>query len=118
MSLAAIQDNLVKTSLVQQTQTRSDDVGRAQEIAHVALQREHDRREDQVVISAQQKNEHGIRSDEERRKEEERRRRKKGGGAQGGSPETDSAAEDLSNPDSPAPLAGDRTVMRRINVVI
>jgi hypothetical protein len=117
MSLAAIQDNLVKTSLVQQTQTRSDDVGRAQEIAHVALQREHDRREDQVVISAQQKNEHGIRSDEERRKEEERRRRKKDGGAQGDSPETDPAA-DPSNPDSPAPLAGDRTVMRRINVVI
>ena len=117
MSLAAIQDNLVKTSLVQQTQTRGDDVGRTHEAAQVSLQREHDRQEDQVVISSQRKDEHGIRPDDERRKEGEKRRRKKGDDA---SEEEREAERPPACELVPAPegYAGARPEMRRINVVI
>ncbi|MDR1535961.1 MAG: hypothetical protein LBU64_12860 [Planctomycetota bacterium] len=112
MSLAAIQDSLVKTSLVQQTQTREDGIGRGQEIASVNIQRELSRQEDQVVIGLRQKEEHGIRPDEERQKEGKsgRRGRKRGD-------DSDSEREEkgeFSGDSDP----GLRPVMRSINIVV
>lgn len=74
MSLAAIQDNLIKTSLVQQTQSRSEDVSRGQEIGMQADLKEQSRQEDQVVIHSKESSEAGVRDEEKdrrRRKEEE-----------------------------------------------
>lgn len=114
MSLSAIQDNLVKTSLVQQTQARGDDVNRGQEIAQAAAQREHDRQEDQVVIMTRQKEQSGIRADEEREKEEKRKKR------QEEEEEEQEKAEETS--DKPGEggegETGTRMMMRRINIVI
>lgn len=68
MSLAAIQDNLMKTSLVQQTQTKSDDVSRGQEIAMQAEVKEQSRREDQVVLESSKKGDAELRDEEKERK--------------------------------------------------
>lgn len=67
MSLAAIQDSLVKTSLVQHTQAKGDDVNRSQEIAMVAQQRELNRQEDQVVIHSREAEQNGLRDEEKKR---------------------------------------------------
>ncbi len=105
MSLAAIQDNLVKTSLVQQTQARNDDVNRSQETAALASQREVNRQEDQVVIHTREAEHRNVRSDEE--KEQERRRKKEQ------EEEEEESREDGEEEDS-----GPRARMRRINIVI
>lgn len=76
MSLSAIQDNLVKVNLVQQTQTKTDDVARGQEIHQAVNRREQDRQQDEVVLMTQQKEEHGIR-DEERERGESGRKKKR-----------------------------------------
>lgn len=103
MSLAAIQDNLLKTSLVQQTQSRSDDIGRGQEIANQATTREQARQADQVVIHTQQKEGGGI-TDEER----ERRRREEEEEEREYAEEEETEEEDN----------GPRARMRTINIVI
>lgn len=72
MSLSAIQDNLVKTNLVQQTQTKSDDVMRGHENAAAAVQKEDGRQQDQVVLSTREAEHKGVRADEEKEKERER----------------------------------------------
>ena len=113
MSLSAIQDNLVKSNLVQQTQARGDDVARGQEIAQAAAQREHDRQEDQVVIQTRQRDQDGIRSDEEREKE---------GGKKKRQDEDEDGAEESRDEkrldDEKGEEGGTRAVMRRINIVI
>jgi hypothetical protein len=111
MSLAAIQDNLVKTSLVQHTQTQGDGVVRGQEIANVTIQRELDRQEDQVVISLRQKEEHGIRPDEDREKERGGKKHGKGGKNSQNDPDGPTDGDESAEP-------GTREVMRRINIVI
>ena len=78
MSVGIIQDNLVKTSLVQQNQSRVDDIARGQELGQTAAQREDSRQADQVVLSSQSKEEHGVRTDEEREPDEPRKRKKRG----------------------------------------
>lgn len=112
MSLSAIQDSLVKTSLVQQTQTRGDDIQRGQEIGQTAAQREHDRQEDQVVIHSKESEQAGIRPDEEKEKEGRKRQEEE---------EEEEAQEENveseENPDDPD-KQGTRMVMRRINIVI
>lgn len=114
MSLSAIQDNLVKTSLVQQTQTRGDDVARGQEIAQTAAQREHDRQGDQVVLMSQQKEQAGIKTDEEREKEEGRKKKRR---QEEEEEEREEARDDGPRGESPAG-GGTREVMRRINIVV
>ena len=108
MSLSAIQDNLVKTNLVQQTQTRGDDVARGQEIGQVAQQRENDRQGDQVVLMTRQAEQQGIRTDEEREKEEQRKKKKRQ------EEEEAEAANETEGKDSAATDAP-RARMRRIN---
>lgn len=107
MSLSAIQDNLVKTTLVQQTQSRGDDVNRGQEIAQAASQREHDRREDQVVIHSREAEQRGVRSGEER--ERQRRQREE---------EEEQEEKDESSEESGEDETGTRVRMRRINIVV
>ncbi len=103
MSLSAIQDNLLKTNLVQQTQTKGDDVVRGQENAVAAVQKEENRRQDEVVLSTRETEQQGI-HDEDRggrgqeREDEERERR-----------EREEEDEDENAP---------RARMRRINIVI
>lgn len=116
MSLSAIQDNLVKTNLVQQTQSRVDDIARGQEIAQTAAQREHDRQGDQVVLMAQQKEQQGIRADEEREKEGRKKREEE---------EEEENAEETPEEETPENAeggdpskTGTRMVMRRINIVV
>ena len=77
MSLSAIQDNLVKTNLVQQTQSRSDEVARSQHIAQVAAQAEEDRRKDQVVLMTQHAEQTNINPDEERAREEQKKKKRR-----------------------------------------
>ena len=76
MSLSAIQDNLVKTNLVQQTQSRPDEVARSQHISQVAAQAEQDRRGDQVVIMSQRAEQANINPDEERARQEQERKKR------------------------------------------
>ncbi|MCD8349362.1 MAG: hypothetical protein LUC93_01955 [Planctomycetaceae bacterium] len=106
MSLAAIQDNLVKTSLVQHTQTRNDDVNRGQENAALAHQREVNRQEDQVVIHTKETEHQNVRTDEER----ERRRRKR--------EEEKEEEEAVLEEGEEEGEDGPRARMRRINIVI
>ncbi len=113
MSLAAIQDNLVKTSLVQHTQTRGEDVARGQEIAQALAQRERNRQEDQVVISTHQTEQERIRADEERKKEERRKKRK-----QEEEENVEEAAEQAADAPADPAETGTRVMMRRINIVI
>lgn len=113
MSLVAIQDNLVKVSLVQQTQTRGDDVARGQEIAQTASQREHNRQEDQVVIHTRETENQGIRADEQREKEQRKKRRGQNGEAGEENREESENAEA-----TPAAETGTRVMMHRINIVI
>lgn len=79
MSLSAIQDNLVKVNLVQQTQTKADDVARGQEIHQVVNRKEQDRQHDEVVLMTQQKEEHGIRDEERERGESGRKKKRQNG---------------------------------------
>jgi|GEM_PF-2278916 hypothetical protein len=109
MSIGAIQDNLVKTSLVQQTQSKGDDVLRGQEIGQVASQKEHDRQQDQVVLQLRQKEEHGIRRDEERDKEGEKKRRQD---------EQDEGDKKKPKDDEPEEESGARARMRTINIIV
>lgn len=104
MSLAAIQDNLIKSSLVQTIQARSDDVNRSQETAALAHQREINRQEDQVVIHTREAEQRGV-TDEE--KERERRRKKR-----------EEEEEDNLQEDGEEEENGPRARMRRINIVI
>jgi hypothetical protein len=104
MSLSAIQDNLLKTNLVQQTQTKGDDVVRGHENAVAAVQKEENRRQDEVGLSTRESEQKGVRSDEEkgngqgRDDDEEKERREK---------------EEEDEEDT-----GPRARMRRINIVI
>lgn len=76
MSLSAIQDNLVKTNLVQQTQARGDEVHRSQQIAQTTAQAaEHDRQHDQVVLMTRSKEQHTINPDEQRERQEQEKKR-------------------------------------------
>ena len=106
MSLSAIQDNLVKTNLVQQTQSRGDEVARSQSISQVAAQAEHDRQQDQVVLMAQQTEQLGIRPDEERAREEQRKKKRRQANGDDADKEEEEAAT--------APHAE----MHRINIVV
>ena len=113
--LAAIQDSLVKTSLVQQVQGHNEGVSNGQEIAHAAIQRQLDREEDQAGISLMQKEEHGIRRDEERNPGGggKKRDRNGGGGKASESAEKEPGAEEDRGKD-----AGMRPAMHRINIVV
>ncbi len=108
MSLSAIQDNLVKTTLVQHTQTKVDDVNRSHENAVLAKQHEMNRQEDQVVIQSRQSDEEkGLKPDDEK----ERRRRR---GEEREAEDREKADEDEEE-EGPG---GPRAKMRRINIVI
>jgi hypothetical protein len=111
--LAAIQDSIVKTSLVQQTQGRNEGVNNGQEIANAAVQQELDREEDQVVISLRRKEENGIRPDEERNPG--------GGGNKGRDGRGDASKNGEKEPDTEedhGKETGMRPTMRRINIVV
>lgn len=114
MSLSAIQDNLVKVNLVQQTQTRGDDVTRSQEIFQTAMQREQDRQGDQVVLMTHQTEQEGIRADEEREKEEQKKKKKR---EEEEEERAAQAADTAENGDAPSD-ARPRAAMHRINIVI
>lgn len=113
MSLAAIQDNLVKVNLVQQTQTRNDDVAKSQEIFQTAIQREQDRQGDQVVLMTHQTEQKIIRPDDEREKEE-RKKKKREDGEEEGAEQAPGAPEKGDVPSDGHPRAS----MRRINIVV
>ncbi len=109
MSLAAIQDNLVKTTLVQHTQSKADDVSRSQESSILAKQQEDNRQVDQVVIHSRQTDEEkNLKADDE--KEKERRRRK--------GRDRDTEAREKNEDDDEDGPGGPRARMRRINIVI
>lgn len=102
MSLSAIQDNLLKTNLVQQTQTKIDDVQRSQDISTAAAVKEQARQEDQVVIHTKQKSNADV-ADE--KKEKQRR-------------EQEEEEEKEEREDGPKDDNGPRARMRTINIVI
>lgn len=108
MSLSAIQDSLVKTSLVQQTQARSDDINRGQETAAQAAQREVNRQADQVVIHTQEAEQQGVRADEEKEREGRKREEE----------EDEEQEEETSEEEGEEGESGPRARMRRINIVI
>lgn len=105
MSLAAIQDNLVKTSLVQQTQSRSEDVSRGQEIGMQADLKEQSRQEDQVVLKSRESSEAGVRDEEKDRNKREREK-----GEEGERIEREEFDEEEDE--------GPRARMRTINIII
>ncbi|MDR1744198.1 MAG: hypothetical protein LBS30_00415 [Planctomycetota bacterium] len=105
MSLAAIQDSLVKTSLVQHTQTHNDNVGRSQEIGMAAQLREQERQEDQVVIRGREAEQHGVRDEEKKRDGKKRQREEAGERIQ-----REDDGEDVDD--------GPRARMRCINIVV
>lgn len=107
MSLSAIQDNLLKTSLVQQTQTKGDDVIRGHENAAAAVQKEQGRQQDQVVLSTQGTEGRHIRDDEEKKRDREEKEKEE---------EENSRRE--KKKDSNEEDQGPRARMRTINVVI
>lgn len=109
MSLAAIQDSLVKTSLVQQTQARGDDMNRGHENAIAAQQKEQDRQEDQVVIHAKEAEQGNIRDEEKERRQGKNDEEPEEEGQQGESEILDGEDEEDGVP---------RAKMRRINIVI
>lgn len=109
MSLSAIQDNLVKTTLVQQTQSRGDDVNRGQEIAQAASQREQNRQGDQVVLHTHEAEQQGVRSDGERN----RRRREEDEEEEEEQKERSETSDEQGGDES-----GTRVRMRRINIVV
>lgn len=109
MSLSAIQDNLVKTNLVQQHQSRGDDISRSQEIAHTAAQREVNRQEDQVVIHARETEQQKLRADEEKEREGKKREKEE--------EEENKKDQDVSD-DSVDEDGRPRARMRRINIVV
>ncbi|MDR2390825.1 MAG: hypothetical protein LBE84_03985 [Planctomycetota bacterium] len=113
--LAAIQDSLVKTSLVQQVQGHNEGVSNGQEIAHAAVQRELDREEDQVVISLRQKEEHGIRQEEERNPDGGGKKRDRNGGS---GKNSENGEEEPGAERDREKEAGMRPVMHRINIVV
>lgn len=113
MSLVAIQDNLVKAPLVQQTQTRGDDVVRGQEIAQVATQREQNRQKDEVVLHTHESENQGIRTDEEREKEGRKKKRQEEEEEEKTEEPMDDSGEKPENAET-----GTRMVMRRINIVV
>lgn len=105
MSLSAIQDNLVKTSLVQQTQSRNDDAVRTHEGAMQQEAKEMQRQGDQVVLeSSQLSDESGIKDEEK----EKRRKREEEEKEEAERKEKEDEEEDQ----------GPRARMRTINIVI
>ncbi len=104
MSLGAIQDNLAKTNLVQQTQSRNDDVNRSQETAQTVRQHEEDRRGDQVVLMTHQTEQSGIRSDREGNGQEEGKKKRR--------------EKSEEEPEEEATDTSGRHEMHRINIVI
>ena len=106
MSLAAIQDNLVKAPLVQQTHTRGDDVARGQEIHQAAQQREQDRQGDQVVLHTKEAEQEGLRPDEEREKDQRRKKQQQ-----------EEEAEDSGEENKDEKDKGPRSQMRRLNIL-
>ncbi len=106
MSLSAIQDNLLKTNLVQQTQTKGDDVARGRENAVAAVQKEDNRRQDEVVLSTHEAEQRGIRPDDER------------GGGREREEEKEKKERDGDEPEDEEGDNGPRARMRRINIVI
>jgi TATA-binding protein-associated factor Taf7 len=105
MSLSAIQDNLLKTNLVQQTQTKGDDVVRGQQNAVAAVQKEENRRQDEVVLSTRESEQKGVRSDEEKGNGRDR-------------DEDDEEKERREKEEEEEEDTGPRARMRRINIVI
>lgn len=105
MSLTAIQDTLLKTNLVQQTQSKADDVSRSQETAAQQTQKEQSRQEDQVVIHTNQKDGSGIRDEEKQRQRRNQEEEE----------EEDKENRDDENAEEDE---GPRARMRTINIVI
>lgn len=104
MSLAAIQDSLVKTSFVQQTQARGEDVNRGQEIAMAANLREQERQEDQVVIRSREAEQNGVRDEEKKRQQREQKEKEED--------------ERIERPEEDEEDEGPRARMRCINIVV
>ncbi len=107
MSLGAIQDNLVKTNLVQQTQSRGEEVTRNQEVGQTVAQAEHDRQSDQVVLMSQRREQEGIRDDDE----PDRENKKKKKNDEEEPPEKDVVLEVVEED------AQSNAVMHRINII-
>lgn len=109
MSLSAIQDNLVKIDLVQQAQSRTDDIGRSLEASQAAARREEDRQADQVVLMSREAGQTGINPDEERNNRERENREREGRDRR----RREDGADDAGEADAPP-----RPTMHRINVVV
>ena len=69
MSLANIQDNLVKNFMVQPFQSRGEEAQRVQEQVRAQYQAEQTRQADEAVTDAKRTNQEGIRNDQERKKD-------------------------------------------------
>ncbi len=107
MSVAAIQDSLVKSSLVQHTQSKNDDVSRSQQISAVQDQKEQDRQVDQVVIRSREAEQNGVR-DEEKQNDGRRKRKEEEQDGKRVERREDGEEED----------EGPRARMRVINIVV
>ena len=108
MSLANIQDNLVKNFMVQPFQSRGAEEQRAQEQIRAQYQAEQSRKADEAVADAKKAEQEGIRPDQERRKDkyESKRRRAKN---------PDGEEEEESAAPSDVPIPGE---VHRINIVV
>ena len=76
MSLTGIQDSMVKSHLVQQVQSRTEEVVRLQERTQMPFSQELARQADEVVLNITRTEQDGVR-DEERLKDREEEKRKK-----------------------------------------
>ena len=110
MSLANIQDNLVKNFMVQPFQSRGEEAQRVQEQIRAQYQAEQTRQADEAVTDAKRANQEGIRPDQERKKDryESKRRSAKNPDEEEKEEETPAESANLSVP-------GD---VHRIDIVI
>ena len=90
MRILNLQDGVVKSSLVQQVQSRAAEVARTQDSSNVVFNNELARQADEVVLQTNQAENDGIRQKEEREGRQRRRRRKQQLGEEVG--EDDSSA--------------------------
>lgn len=107
MSIVALQDSIVKTSLVQHTQTHNDNVVRGQEIGMAAQLKEQERQTDQVVLQSREAEQEGIR-DEEKNKDGKKKKQQN---------QNDDENRDRDNGEEEEDQSP-RARMRQINIVI
>jgi len=107
MSLANIQDNLVKNFMVQPFQSRGGEAQRVHEQVRAQFQAEQTRQADEVVTHTKEAEQQGIRPDQERGKEKRESKRRRPGEPEG--------EEEATTPPSTASVSGEG---QRIDIIV